>query len=172
MIHRRLPVLVGAGLSALLVVGGCGMADRAGAAAVVNGQRITTGEVYDATEQVNSLIPDSSQRYDEARATLLLVASDFILERAEATGSWAPDAAYNAALARIQDPTPTTVTLLQTVSAAATLQPADVQAVFDDMAQAEIDIDPRIGRFDPQQESFVPVTPNWLTPDPAATSGS
>ncbi len=151
-------------LAALLLATGCTAARLPGAAAIVDGTAITSKDVATATEQINSVIPDTSQKFTETQTVYWLVIAPFVNETAAATGRWTPDTAYNTVRAAIPDPTDATTAVLKAKSAADVLTQEDVQQVLAKMAAADIQIDPRYGTIDPKTGGWSKPDPNWIKP--------
>jgi len=175
MTSRRL-ALPAAALVAALLLGGCGLVQRQHAAAVVNGHAITSAEVSEATRQLNTLIKDPAQQVTERQTAALLVLAPFILDVAARTGTWAPDNTYNTNLARIPDPAPSTITLLQTQLAISVMARDEtvLQQAFTEASKADIQLDPRYGRLTLPEGRFEPSAPNWIRPvtDPNAPAST
>lgn len=171
MTSRR-PALAAAALTASLLLGGCGLAQRTGAAGVVNGHPISTSEVSQATRQLNTLIKDPTRKVSERQTAALLALAPFILDVAARTGTWAPDNAYNSNLALIQDPAPSTITLLKTQLALSALARDEtlLQQAFTEASRADIQLDPRYGQLTLPEGRFEQRVPNWIKPvtDPNA----
>jgi len=160
-----------------LALGGCGVAQRAGAVAIVDGKAVSVQDVAETTKQYNAhLVTDPSQQLTEARAAGTLVLAKFVVARVESTGAWKPDARYNSDLAKIPDATPSTQNLLKfiAISSAKVLTQQDIDAILAAMKKAKIEMDPRYGKFDADQGGFVDVQKNWIvpTPTPSAPAGA
>ncbi len=175
---RRGPTLPVAVLIAVsLALGGCDVAQRSGAVAIIDGKAISVQDVAETTKQYNAhLVTDPTQQLTEAKAAGTLVLARFVVAHVESTGSWKPDARYNSDLAKIPDATESTKNLLKfiAISNAKALTQQDVGAILATMKKAKIEMDPRYGTFDADQGGFVEVQNNWIvpTPTPSARPGA
>ncbi len=153
-------------LAALVLLAGCSVTRLPGAAAIVDGTVISTQDVATATEQINSVIPDTGQQFTQTQTVYWLVIAPFVNEVAAATGRWTPDAAYNSVLASIPDPSDDTVAVLKARSAANVFTQEDIQQVLARMDAADIQIDPRYGTIDPKTGGWSKPDPNWIKATP------
>jgi hypothetical protein len=169
---RRFGAIAAALLALAVVLTGCSTLEKTRAAAFVNGQAITQDEVAQVTQQYNDTLSTSAQdRLTEPQTLGLLILAPFVLSQAKASGSWVPDARYNAALAKIPDASEGTQKL---IAVSIALQPGvlsdkDVAAIVDALKKANIQLDPRYGTFDPSTGGFVAPNNNWLRPTATAT---
>ena len=151
-------------LAALVLAAGCTATRLPGAAAIVDGTVITSQEVATATEQINSVIPDTTQQFTETQTVYWLVIAPFVNAKAASSGRWTPDDAYNTVLAAIPNPTDATIAVLKARSAADALTQEDVQQVLGQIGAADIQIDPRFGTIDPKTGAWSKPDPNWIKP--------
>jgi hypothetical protein len=172
MVTRRVGRLsVAAGLLALALTG-CTTFQKGSTAAFVDGRPISTSEVAQVTQQYNDNLSTSAQdRLQEPQTLGLLILAPFVLDQAKASGSWVPDERYNAALAKVPDPSQGTKDL---VGVSIALQPgvlsdADVTAIVAALKKANVQLDPRYGTFDPSTGGFLPPNNNWIRPTPTPT---
>ena len=99
---RRTGVLAAAVLAAILALTGCTTFDKASTAAFVNGTAISDATVATVTTQFNTgLATTAEQKIKESQALGVLILAPFVLNQVKASGSWTPDARYNAALQKI-----------------------------------------------------------------------
>ncbi len=167
---RRGVLLPAAALVTALALGGCSVAQRAGSVAIVNGTPISAEAVAKTTQQYNSaLVTDPSAKLTEAKAAGTLVIARFVVDYAARTGVWKPDPRYNSDLAKIPDATEDTKNLLKfiAISSSNVLAQKDVDAILETMKKADIQMDPRYGKFDATAGGFVSADHNWLAPAPA-----
>ncbi|MGV1009230.1 MAG: hypothetical protein ACOYBY_11570 [Dermatophilaceae bacterium] len=169
MTARRLAINAVGMLAALVLVASCTAVRLPGAAAIIDGQPITTQDVATTTDQINGVIQDPSQHFTETQTVYWLVIAPFVNEKAAATGRWTPDEAFNTVLAAIPNPTEQTVAVVKAQSAANALTQQDVQGVLAQIEAADIQIDPRFGSIDTQTGAWVKPDPNWIKPTATAT---
>lgn len=169
--RRVVRVSVAAGALALALTG-CSTFQKGSTAAFVNGEPISKSEVAQVTQQYNDTLSTSAQdRLQEPQTLGLLILAPFVLNQAKASGSWVPDERYNAALAKVPNPSQGTKDL---VGVSIALQPgilsdADVTAIVDGLKKANVQLDPRYGTFDPNTGGFQPPNNNWIRPTATAT---
>ncbi len=176
MTRRGAALPAAALIAASLVLGGCTVAQRAGSVAFIDGKPISVQDVATTTRQYNmALVKDPAGQLTEAKAAGTLVIASFVVDYANATGVWKPDARYNSDLAKIPDATESTKNLLKfvAISSANVLAQKDVDAILASMQKADIEMDPRYGVFDAEAGGFVNPEHNWLVPQsgPAAPQG-
>src|SRR4029079_2372200 len=112
---RRTGVLAAAVLAAILALTGCTAFDKASTAAFVNGTAISDATVAQVTHQFNTgLATTADQKIKENQALGVLILAPFVLSQVKASGSWTPDARYNAALQKIPDATQATKDFIAT----------------------------------------------------------
>jgi hypothetical protein len=130
-------------VAALGLLSGCSMTERAGAAAIVNGQVIRTQDVGLVTHQLQKIQALATETDDTT--VMWLVVGPFILDRASSSG-WTPDqdlAKYQALIGR---PAEGTTEFIKAQLAASTLQTQDDwDAVVTKLAAADVVLDPRYG---------------------------
>lgn len=172
---RRLGMLPAAlvGLLVAALLAGCGAAGRPGAALVVGNRAYTPADVIETTAQINGTLPPGTPPADRATEGLivnLLVLAQFAVPEAKQRELWAPDNQYNAFLATIHNPTPTTVEALQGSLAFRSLDAQGKAAVLEAMKAARFDIDPRYGTVDYATGIMSVPTPDWIarSTNPAA----
>lgn len=171
---RRLAVSAVAGLSAVVLLGGCGFATRQQAAAVVNGDVINESDVHTTYEQLQAAKLD----FPENVVVTALIAAP-LLKKSVNRASWQPDDTYASAIASISQPTETTK---EFVTAVALIQsnkmtPADVAAYRKALGTADISISPKYGRVvqsdtGPVYFSLGASTPNWIKTGGAAAAAT
>lgn len=139
-----------------LLISGCGTADTA---AVVDGRTISEAGVLRASEQ----IADYAQRAMPARDILnRLVVLPTVLEVLGERGVTVTDAAARSAVAGIGDPSPYLVDLAKLDLAIGQMTQEDMMEVTGRLADLDVEINPRYGRFNPQQASIEATVPDWL----------
>jgi hypothetical protein len=161
---RRLGSLLAAliGLLVAALLTGCGAGGRPGTAVVVGDQRYTPAQVVEATAQINSALAGSGDAATEAQIVNLLVLGPFVLAQAQGRGLWTPGNQYNSFVAKIHNPTPTTVAALRANSAFLALDDEAKEAVLADMKAATIQIDPRYGTLDLATGFLATPNPDWI----------
>ncbi len=175
---RRAGALVAAVLAVILALAGCSTLDKASTAAFVNGTAISNATVSQVVDQFNSnLATTPDQKIQESQALGVLILSPFVLNQVKASGSWAPDARYNAAIQKIPSASQATKDFVATsiiLAQGGPLTEADVNAILDELKKANVQLDPRFGTWDPSTGGFLQGNNNWIkptaTPSGASTS--
>ncbi|MBK8868243.1 MAG: hypothetical protein KBF43_03355 [Dermatophilaceae bacterium] len=168
MIARRISTsVVGVTLFAgSLTLAGCSGAGRSGVAAEVEGTTITTKQLAETTTQIQLLDP----KVTESATLAWLILTPFVNAKVAQLGAWQPDDVYNARLGKIPGASELTKDVLRANTAVAYLTADDKQDLLDQLAKANVRVDPRFGTFDSTQAAFVMKTPNWIVPAPAPTA--
>jgi hypothetical protein len=186
-------VVLAASLALTPLLSGCG-SPQAGAAAVVDGRRITVGELQTATSEVRTIVNDPSQVNQEL-VLGWLIAHPYVVQVATEQGHGvSPQDALGiftrAKFTNAQGgttPSQASVEAVQTAYALSVLTGQDTATpesakkatdeVLADLKAAHVKVNPRYGTFDytwdAQTQSFTlsPSSPNWLqhTQQPAAS---
>jgi hypothetical protein len=173
---RRTGALAAAFLAATLAVTGCTTLEKASTAAFVNGAAITDATVAQVAGQFNdNLATSADQRITESQTLGVLILAPFVLAQVKASGSWTPDARYNAALQRIPNATQATKDFVATsivLQQGGPLTETDVTAILDQLKKADVVLDPRFGTWDPNTGGFLTTDSNWIKPTAAPGSGA
>jgi len=173
---RRTGVLAAAVLAAILALTGCTTFDKASTAAFVNGTAISDATVAQVTNQFNTgLATTADQKIKENQALGVLILAPFVLSQVKASGSWTPDARYNAALQKIPDATQATKDFIATsiiLAQGGPLTETDVTAILDQLKKADVVLDPRFGTWDPTNGGFLESQDNWIKPTAAPGDGA
>jgi len=157
-------------LAGILALSACSGSTSAETAAVVDGRVITEQEVREATSQINRAF-NPQQPLTAAQTLTLLIRAPFINEAAAAAGRAQSESAARAALKDFPEtPADSTVEILQAEASLQQIDDAGRQELTKQFAEADMKINPRYGRFDPQQASLVATSPNWLVPAAPAAS--
>jgi len=162
---RRIAATALVGLTAVTLLAGCGFEARQQGAAVVNGQVIHEDEVEETAQQLR----DAKFDFPENIVVTALVAAPLLEDAISESKSWEPDATYASAIAAMPGATETTK---EFVSAVALIQSGmmtdqDVQRYRDNLAKADITINPRYGELLRSEQGPVFFTigqkqPNWI----------
>ncbi len=173
--HRaraRARVLAPVAVALCLGLSACGGA-QAGAAAVVDGRRISTSAVNTATTQLQRWV-GTQQTLTPRDILQLLVLQPFVVKAGSQAGVVLSAAQAQQAIlssGRLSDPATSTVEALQ---AGGTLQRLQQAAQTDEKAQAalaqvqqqlakaKVQVNPRFGTFDPTTQTIVNSAPDWL----------
>ena len=99
-----------------------------------------------------------------------LILTPFVNAKVAQLGAWQPEDVYNARLGKIPGASELTKDVLRANTAVAYLTADDKQDLLDQLAKANVRVDPRFGTFDSTQAAFVMKTPNWIVPAPAPTA--
>lgn len=157
-------------LAGILALSACSGTTSAETAAVVDGRVITEQEVREATSQINKAF-NPQQPLTAAQTLTLLIRAPYINEAAAAAGRAQSESAARAALEDLpEEPADSTVEILQAEASLQQVDDAGRQALTQKFAEVDMKINPRYGRFDPQQASLVATSPNWLVPAAPAAS--
>ncbi|GAB3592699.1 hypothetical protein GCM10027446_13770 [Angustibacter peucedani] len=150
---------------------------QAGAAAVVDGRRITVDQVSAATTGIKTGNPDLAEGEGLDRTVLFfLVISPWVLRAAEENGVGVSTGEAEKLLTKTDDPDPGSVLVLRTYLALQKLQQGEkteaLTQVQKDVTAAKPELNPRYGTFDLKQMAVVDAPPNWLVPgsEPTATA--
>lgn len=148
---------------------GCGMVSRGESYAVVDGRPITQADVEETRAAFEKLSGQPLATKDVLDA---LITAPFVVSQVEASGKWKPDATYAAALAKFDNPSPTTRQLLKYVFIrnASALDQSDSTAVITALRKANIQVNPRFGTFATEANSIglQERTPDWIAASTAA----
>lgn len=171
---RRRAGIAGALAAAVLAATACSPA-QAGAAALVDGRRITVQQVSDATAGIKAGNPELAQGEGLERTVLFfLVISPWVLQAAQENGVGVSDSEARQLLTKTASPDPGAVKVLRTFLALQKLQQAQktqaLTAVQQAVVAAKPELNPRFGAFDPKQMAVVDVSPNWIVPETNATA--
>ncbi len=167
----RLAAPAAALVVASLALGGCSALQKQSSAAIVDGRAISDAEVAQATQEYNDHIVVSPQpKIPENQVLSLLILAPFVLGQVQSSGSWKPDDAYNAIMAKVPNASPATVDVVKTSQAARSFTPADVTAIVAKLKTAKIVLDPRYGTFDPTTGASSKTVNNWIMPTPTPTT--
>lgn len=167
-----------------------------GAAAVVNGKRISVGELQQATLDLRAYAPpQAAASLTQSSVLLLLIIREPLhaaLSSPALRAGQSLDAARQALLPKVPHPSTAAVEALQAeleveaiqqlgqqaqqTGQAATLTALQqaIDSVRKQVAAQKVQVNPRYGKFDASQLRFTPETPNWLvtaTPIPTPTLG-
>lgn len=171
----RRRALTGAAAATVLAVGlglsGCGVG-KAGAAAIVDGERISDTDVQTAAAETNKGVEQPLQTPFTAESTLpWLILAPFVLDEAEREGKAVSEDQARKALPKLDDPSPATVEFVRAyIAAQSSLSDEGVQNVLKAVDAASISVNPRYGTFNPKQPAqLTQKLPPWIaTPEPTS----
>jgi hypothetical protein len=181
---RRLPSLLLAGAVAVgLVVSLSACGDKPGAAAVVNGRRISVSEVQQATEGLRAADPTNFGKVTTAQVLSILIIGPYAEQAASAAGQGvSDDVVRQAVVSQAQQNGSSNVHLdklnsgaLQALRGEVALNDLDAtgqQTLLKTIQGLRIQVSPRYGTFDRKTASIAAPAPNWLEPTakPTATA--
>ena len=147
-------------LGAALALSGCG-AQQAGAAAIVNDTVISDQDVQIVSEQVNQVDP-GGQKLSSNDALLSLILAPYVLAEAKRAGKTISASQARQVIAKVADPSPSTIRFVQMQLAIQQLDDANKSAIVGELGKAKITVNPRYGTFNPSQIVITPTTPNWI----------
>jgi hypothetical protein len=170
---RRLAAL-GTVATLAVTLAGCGSAG-VGAAAVVDGNRISVADVQQATEQINVY---SGQQVPQSQVLYFLIIGPRLIEAAAEAGvGVSPDDAKTELQQKVADPGGATITAVQANEALNRLGSLGedkgkpiLDSVVADLRTADIEVNPRYGSFDSDNLIMAEDGANWF--DGETTSGS
>ncbi|HET7400070.1 MAG TPA: hypothetical protein VFJ94_16265 [Intrasporangium sp.] len=164
---KRLAATAVAGLSAVALLGGCGMETRQQAAAIVNGSIIRESDVRQTAEQLSG----ANLKFSENIVVTALIAAPLLKAQVDKSGSWKPDETYASVVAAIPNATETTKEFVSAVALldSARMTPADVAGYRQSLQKAKITVNPKYGAVHPSDEGPVYFSlgedqPNWIKP--------
>ena len=149
-------------LGATLALSGCG-AQQAGAAAIVNDTVISDQDIQTVSEEVNQIDP-AGQKLSSSDALLSLILAPYVLAEAKRAGKTISPSQARQVIAKVANPSPSTITFVQMQLAVQQLDDAGKSSIVGELAKAKITVNPRYGTFDPQRIVITPTAPNWIKP--------
>ncbi|MBL8930001.1 MAG: hypothetical protein JNL54_07760 [Kineosporiaceae bacterium] len=170
---RRI-ALVATSLTLALTGAGCS-SSTAGAAAVVDGRRISVAEVQQATTDIAAY---TGQEVAPSQVLFFLIVGPQLVKAAAANGVGISDAEARQELTtKVAEPSDAAIAAIRANESLQQLnglgeaqgKPA-VDAIVAQLKQSDIEVSPRYGRFDTTTVSVVPVEQNWLVPSGKASS--
>lgn len=147
-------------LGATLALSGCG-AQQAGAAAIVNDTVISDQDIQTVSEQVNQIDP-GGQKLKSSDALLSLILAPYVLAEAKNAGKTISTSQARQVIAKVANPSPSTITFVQMQLAVQQLDDANKSAIVGELGKAKITINPRYGTFNAEQIAITPTAPNWI----------
>jgi hypothetical protein len=170
---------------AAVALSGCGPVE-AGSAAIVGDRRISTGELEQATADINAFTGPDTPVSQQAILFDLIISPYFTdrVAKVKAGALASRDEARTQLKTKVPAPSDAAVDVLRvnlSIQRAQSLGQESAQYVFsgvtEDLKDVAIDVNPRYGRFDKSQMSVVAVNRNWLqspppSPSPSAAGGS
>lgn len=150
--------LAAAVLAAALSVSACGTADTA---AVVNGDVISESEAQLAAQQINEAFAPETP-FTTPMAVSQLITAQSINDVAKRAGKGESDSSARTAMANVAEPSQATLDLVKANFALQKLSDAEKQMVLEQLAKAEITVNPRYGVFDRDGAQLEAARSNWL----------
>ncbi|MBE3076454.1 MAG: hypothetical protein IMZ75_16225 [Actinobacteria bacterium] len=147
-------------LGATLGLSGCG-AQQPGAAAIVNDTVISDQDVQTVSSEVNKLAL-GGQKLKPSDALLSLILAPYVLAEAKRIGKTISDAEARKVIAKVSNPSPSTIAFVQTQLAVQQLDQASRDSILSKLGKAKITVNPRYGAFDAKQVVLTPISPNWI----------
>lgn len=170
---RRLGAVVA--LVALAALSACTPGD-AGAAAVVDGRRISSADLAAATDGIRTGNPDLARSGSDLEriALFYLMIGPYVMDAAQANGAGVSAQEAAAQLPKTTSPDPRSVQVLQSFLALEKLKSLRQQKILIDLqrtiAAAHPRVNPRYGRFEPAGPSIEDTQPDWFVPTPAPSA--
>ena len=147
-------------LGATVAVSGCG-AQQPSAAAIVNDTVISDQDVQSVSNQLNKLATDG-QQLKTSDALLSLILAPYVLAEAKRVGKTVSDSQARQVIAKVTDPSPSTIQFVQMQLEIQGLDQASKTSIVNQLGKAKITVNPRYGTFDAKQVTLTPITPNWF----------
>jgi len=147
-------------LGATLGLSGCG-AQQPGAAAIVNDTVISDQDVQTVSSEVNKLAL-GGQKLKTSDALLSLILAPYVLAEAKRIGKTVSDTEARKVIAKVSNPSPSTIAFVQTQLAVQQLDQASRDSILSKLGKAKITVNPRYGAFDAKQVVLTPISPNWI----------
>lgn len=157
--------IVGVALGATLGLSACGSALGTDVAATVDGRVITQQEAADVARQINEAFqPQTPLTLSDA--VTLLIRAPYINAVAEREGKAVTESMARTALAGglTEDPTPSTIAVIQADSEAQTLTDAEKVELSQKFSSLKVSANPRYGSYDVTQAVLQPTLPDWISP--------
>jgi hypothetical protein len=166
--------VAGAAVVAAVALSAC-TPSQAGAAATIDGRRISASDVTDATTGIKVGNPQLASGPGLDRTVLFyLLLRPYVLDAAQANGVAVSEQEAAGQLSQTTSPDPHAVQVLQTFLALQKLQqlnkPQLLTRLQDELKAAKPSVNPRYGRFDATSMTIVDAGSNWLVPTPTATA--
>lgn len=144
--------------AAALALTGCATADTA---AVVNGAVISESDAQEVVRQIKQAQPQA--QIDTPAAVQALVFAPFINEAAAKGGKGQTDSSAKAALgSNVAEPTRATLEVVKASIATNDLTEQERMQITQQIASADIKLNPRYGTFDQKNLRFAAAGPNWI----------
>lgn len=166
--------IAAAGMAAALAVGlGACSPSKTGAAATVDGRRITIADLQNAVRDVKAGNPELTQVQGLDRYLLFdLIAAPYLIDAASQAGMGVSTSQAQQVLPKKSDADPAALLALQAQLAFQALrqgnETAALTSVREQLERAHVQVNPRFGTFDPagvtdpQKNTIVAAQPNWL----------
>lgn len=159
-VSRRTQAVAVLALSAFGLAG-CGATPGPGVAAVSEGVVITEQQVDDVMADFERA--GAGGQIQRVNVVAMLAMRPVILDVAKNSGAVVGEDAVRAGLAQqLPGASEATVQFQQTQATGGAMDEATLNRFEQAMQQADIEVSPRYGSYDPQQ-GFAPSDPNWLT---------
>ena len=155
--HRRLLTLV---LGATLALSACG-AQQSRAAAIVDDTVISDQDVQSVSDQLNKLA-QGAQQLKTGDALISLILAPYVLAEAQRAGKAVSATQARKVIAKVPDPSPSTIKFVQMQLAIQQLDQASKTSILNQLGKVKITVNPRYGAFDAKQIALTPITPNWI----------
>lgn len=169
----RWVALTGIAVVVAMSQGACAIGE-AGAAAVVDGRRITVEQVQDAASDFEAF---TGQAVPQQQVLYFLVIGPFVIDAAAQAGVGVSlDDARVQLAQKVPDPSQAGIAALRAAEAVSRLTQLSedratpiLDRVVRELRSATIEISPRYGEFDSQQITITPPQENWIKTPAAST---
>ena len=168
---KTLALVIGASLT----LSGCG-AQQPGAAAIVNDTVVRHQDIVISDHDAQSvpkelnLLAQGGQELKVSDALLSLILAPYVLDEAKRVGKTVSASEARKVIAKVADPSPSTIAFVQMQLAIQKLDQASKTLIVDELGKVKITVNPRYGAFDVTKIALTPIAPNWIrasAPSPA-----
>jgi len=160
---KTLALVIGASLA----LSGCG-AQQPGAAAIVNDTAVRHQDIVISDEDAQSVpgelntLAQSGQELKVSDALLSLILAPYVLDEAKRVGKTVSAPQARQVIAKVADPSPSTITFVQMQLALQKLDQTSKTLIVDELGKVKITVNPRYGTFNASQIALTPISPNWI----------
>ena len=147
-------------LGSSILVAGC----SPGTAAVAGGRTITVDEVNSAVVEINEAMQPQTPVTAPQVLTYLVRAPEVLAYAAQQGRAVTPSIART--LIPLNDPSPSTVEIVQYAKAVESLTDQDSAELTKRLTALEVTVNPKFGTWSAERAGVAPDQPNWLTATP------
>ena len=112
-------------------------------------------------EELNTLA-QGGQELKVSDALLSLILAPYVLAEAKRAGKTVSVAQARKVIAKVANPSPSTIAFVQMQLAIQKLDQASKTRIVDELGKVKITVNPRYGAFDVTTITLTPIEPNWI----------